>query len=90
MLRSSTPNKKNRYSLGQALALSTIILVPSMLFLLFSGRLFYNGDAQDDRGRGDEEEEDADMEDTNNRNDNGDNNGFSIIIPENAAWRINS
>ena len=32
MLRSSTPNKKNRYSLGQALALSTIILVPSMLF----------------------------------------------------------
>ena len=81
---------KELFPLGQALALSTIILLPSIL-LLFSGQLFYNVGAQDDRGRGDEEEEeedDADMEDTNNRNDDDDNNSFSVIIPENAAWSV--
>ena len=47
------------------------------MLLLFSWH--YSVGAQDEGG------EDADTEDTNKRNDN-DDDSFSVIIPENAAW----
>jgi plastocyanin len=52
-------------------ALSIIILMSYILFLLFSWQFFYSVGAQDD-----EEGEDV----------NNDVNSFSVIIPENAAW----
>lgn len=68
--------------------LSIIILVSSISLLLFSWQFFYSVGAQDDGGG-----EDTDTGNTNNRNNDNDDNSFSvdddrfsIIIPENAAW----
>jgi plastocyanin len=60
---------------------SAIILVSTiLLLLLFPWQFFYNVGAQDEG-----EEEDVETAGTNNRNDN-DDNSFTVIIPENAAW----
>jgi len=59
---------------------SAIILVSIMLSLSFPWQFLCSLSAQDD-----EEEEDVETAGANDRDDNNDN-GFTVIIPENAAW----
>jgi plastocyanin len=62
-------------------AVSPILLVSIMLSLSFPWQFLCSVSAQDDE----EEEEDDETAGANDRDDNVDN-GFTVIIPENAAW----